>query len=184
MNLNLFNILGQINTHQLSIKYFAFQRRYQYHRIPTSTRHIFASHSPTNLTSNLTTNQASNPTTLNTTIIINHHPNPSSSPSPSSTTMKLFSPSLITITTNPIRTLTLTTTTRKLSMSTLLTPDFSSTYSPAKAQKDLSPLLKSNGGKWTLIESGKGIERGFRFRGFKRCWVCFSSFLLFLVRLV
>ncbi|KAG4431920.1 hypothetical protein IFR05_012590 [Cadophora sp. M221] len=49
-------------------------------------------------------------------------------------------------------------------------PTFSSTYPAAQGIADLTPLLKGNGGKWTLIESGKGVERGFRFKGFKKTW--------------
>ncbi|CZR63903.1 related to pterin-4-alpha-carbinolamine dehydratase [Phialocephala subalpina] len=49
-------------------------------------------------------------------------------------------------------------------------PTFSSNYDPEQGAKDLAPLLKSNGGKWAVIESGKGIERGFKFKGFKKCW--------------
>lgn len=56
-------------------------------------------------------------------------------------------------------------------MSTQPTPTFSSNYDPEQGAKDLAPLLKNNGGKWVLIESGKGIERGFKFKGFKKCWV-------------
>ncbi|CZT04696.1 related to pterin-4-alpha-carbinolamine dehydratase [Rhynchosporium graminicola] len=50
------------------------------------------------------------------------------------------------------------------------TPVFSSTYPADKANEELSPLLKSSGGKWTLIESGKGVERGFKFKTFKKTW--------------
>ncbi|PVH73329.1 transcriptional coactivator/pterin dehydratase [Cadophora sp. DSE1049] len=49
-------------------------------------------------------------------------------------------------------------------------PAFSSNYSPAQGTADLAPLLKSNGGKWALIETGKGVERGFRFKTFKKTW--------------
>ncbi|XMA14945.1 hypothetical protein WAI453_007736 [Rhynchosporium graminicola] len=51
------------------------------------------------------------------------------------------------------------------------TPVFSSTYPADKANEELSPLLKSSGGKWTLIESGKGVERGFKFKTFKKTWI-------------
>jgi hypothetical protein len=50
-------------------------------------------------------------------------------------------------------------------------PNFSSNYDPAQATQDLSPLLKGNGGRWELIETGKGVERGFRFKTFKKTWV-------------
>jgi len=36
--------------------------------------------------------------------------------------------------------------------------------------KDLAPLLGVNGGKWSLIESGKGVERSFKFKTFKKTW--------------
>ncbi|KAH8601964.1 putative pterin-4-alpha-carbinolamine dehydratase [Bisporella sp. PMI_857] len=57
-------------------------------------------------------------------------------------------------------------------MSTLPTaePVFSSNYDPAQAGKDLLPLLLANGGKWALIESGKGVERSFKFKTFKKTW--------------
>merc|ERR1712098_842095 len=56
------------------------------------------------------------------------------------------------------------------SASTTPQPTFSSNYDPAQGNQDLAPLLKSNGGKWTLIESGKGVERGFKFKTFKKTW--------------
>jgi hypothetical protein len=61
--------------------------------------------------------------------------------------------------------------TRSRKMSTQPMPTFSSNYSPEQGIKDLSPLLKSNGGKWSLIESGKGVERSFKFKTFKKTWV-------------
>jgi hypothetical protein len=61
-------------------------------------------------------------------------------------------------------------------MSTQPTPTFSSNYTPEQGTKDLFPLLKSNGGKWLLIESGKGVERSFKFKTFKKTWVCPLSF--------
>jgi 4a-hydroxytetrahydrobiopterin dehydratase len=57
------------------------------------------------------------------------------------------------------------------------TPTFSSNYDPAKGIKDLEPLLKGNGGTWVLIESGKGVERSFKFKTFKKTWVCLSHSL-------
>jgi hypothetical protein len=56
-------------------------------------------------------------------------------------------------------------------MSTQPSPTFSSNYDPEQGAKDLDSLLKSNGGKWTLIESGKGVERSFKFKTFKKTWV-------------
>ncbi|PMD46508.1 putative pterin-4-alpha-carbinolamine dehydratase [Hyaloscypha variabilis F] len=55
-------------------------------------------------------------------------------------------------------------------MSTQPTPTFSSNYPPEQGVQDLSPLLKSNGGKWVLIQSGKGVERSFKFKTFKKTW--------------
>ncbi|KAH8667559.1 transcriptional coactivator/pterin dehydratase [Tricladium varicosporioides] len=49
-------------------------------------------------------------------------------------------------------------------------PQFSTSYDPAQGQKDIENLLKGNGGKWRLTENGKGLERPFRFKGFKKCW--------------
>ena len=61
-------------------------------------------------------------------------------------------------------------TTRK--MSTTNQPTFSSNYDPSIGIKDVQPLLRSHGGKWILIESGKGVERSFKFKTFKKTWVC------------
>jgi hypothetical protein len=55
------------------------------------------------------------------------------------------------------------------------TPAFSSHYDPEKAVKDIAPLLKENGGKWVLTQSGKGVERSFKFKTFKKTWVGLSS---------
>jgi hypothetical protein len=58
-------------------------------------------------------------------------------------------------------------------MSTTLQPVFSTNYDSEKGTKDLETLLRANGGKWNLIESGKGVERSFKFKTFKKTWVCF-----------
>jgi hypothetical protein len=58
---------------------------------------------------------------------------------------------------------------------TTTTPAFSSNYDAEQGEKDLTPLLKIDGGKWTLISSGKGVERSFKFKTFKKTWVCFSN---------
>ncbi|KUJ14434.1 transcriptional coactivator/pterin dehydratase [Mollisia scopiformis] len=55
-------------------------------------------------------------------------------------------------------------------MTTQPQPAFSSTYVPEQGTADLSPLLLSNGGKWILTPTGAGIERAFKFKGFKKCW--------------
>jgi len=52
----------------------------------------------------------------------------------------------------------------------MTTPSFSSNYNPDQGSKDIQPLLRSNGGKWDLIQSGKGLERRFRFKTFKKTW--------------
>jgi hypothetical protein len=65
---------------------------------------------------------------------------------------------------------------RKMSTQSQPQPTFSTNYSPEQGSKDLAPLLKSNGGKWTLIESGKGVERTFKFKTFKKTWVRFVLF--------
>lgn len=56
-------------------------------------------------------------------------------------------------------------------------PNFSSNYDPEKGLQDLAPLLRANGGRWALIESGKGVERSFRFKTFKKTWVSDMPFL-------
>jgi hypothetical protein len=50
---------------------------------------------------------------------------------------------------------------------------FSSNYSPEQGLKEVNELLKDNRGKWDLIESGKGVERSFKFKTFKKTWVRF-----------
>jgi 4a-hydroxytetrahydrobiopterin dehydratase len=57
------------------------------------------------------------------------------------------------------------------SSSTAPTPSFSSNYDPEQGARDLAPLLAGEGGKWALIESGKGVERSFKFKTFKKTWV-------------
>ncbi len=52
-------------------------------------------------------------------------------------------------------------------------PTFSPTYPPKLGTRALSPLLRTNGGKWDLIASGEGVERSFRFKTFKKTWVRF-----------
>ena len=54
------------------------------------------------------------------------------------------------------------------------TPVFSSNYDPEQGARDLAPLLAGGGGRWALIESGKGVERRFRFKTFKKTWVSFE----------
>lgn len=73
-------------------------------------------------------------------------------------------------------------------------PVFAQGYDPAQGTADLETLLRSQdrdrdqggaggGGRWTLIPSGKGVERAFRFKGFGRTWVSFSVLLFFLFML-
>ncbi|KAL2065697.1 hypothetical protein VTL71DRAFT_3367 [Oculimacula yallundae] len=54
--------------------------------------------------------------------------------------------------------------------STTPKPVFASNYPSDQGTSDLSSLLKANGGTWTLIKSGKGLERGFKFKTFKKTW--------------
>jgi len=54
---------------------------------------------------------------------------------------------------------------------------FSAGYDPELGERELKPLLRQNGGKWEVIESGRGVQRGFRFKSFKKTWVCNSPFL-------
>jgi hypothetical protein len=37
--------------------------------------------------------------------------------------------------------------------------------------EELKPLLRSNGGRWKVSSSQKGIERSFQFKTFKKTWV-------------
>jgi hypothetical protein len=55
--------------------------------------------------------------------------------------------------------------------STSPTPNLSPGYDPEEASQDLAVLLKSSGGRWTLTADGKGIERTFKFKTFKKTWV-------------
>jgi len=54
-------------------------------------------------------------------------------------------------------------------------PNFSSNYDPEQGTKDLETILKGKGGKWELMGSGKGVERSFKFKTFKKTWVRFVS---------
>jgi len=42
---------------------------------------------------------------------------------------------------------------------------------PAELRAALAPLLVENGGRWTLMANGEGLEREFRFKTFARTWV-------------
>ncbi|PQE22910.1 pterin-4-alpha-carbinolamine dehydratase family protein [Rutstroemia sp. NJR-2017a BBW] len=55
-------------------------------------------------------------------------------------------------------------------MSTAAQPQFSSNTENSRAQELLRPLLRGNGGRWSLIDSGMGLERKFKFKTFKRTW--------------
>ena len=52
-------------------------------------------------------------------------------------------------------------------------PVFSSNTDQEQATEDLKSLLRSEGGvgRWNLIDSGKGVERSFKFKTFKKTWV-------------
>ncbi|EGS21406.1 uncharacterized protein CTHT_0032640 [Thermochaetoides thermophila DSM 1495] len=41
---------------------------------------------------------------------------------------------------------------------------------PAELRAALAPLLVENGGRWTLMANGEGLEREFRFKTFARTW--------------
>ncbi|OWP00141.1 hypothetical protein B2J93_8712 [Marssonina coronariae] len=51
------------------------------------------------------------------------------------------------------------------------TPAFSSSYERSQATEDVAPLLQAHGGRWTLLASGKGVQRRFKFKTFKKTWV-------------
>ncbi|PQE24276.1 pterin-4-alpha-carbinolamine dehydratase family protein [Rutstroemia sp. NJR-2017a BVV2] len=55
-------------------------------------------------------------------------------------------------------------------MSTAAQPQFSSNTENSRAQELVQPLLRGNGGRWSLIDSGMGLERKFKFKTFKRTW--------------
>ena len=42
-------------------------------------------------------------------------------------------------------------------------------------QQTVDMLLTDGGGKWTLSQSGKGLERQLQFKTFKKTWVCIYS---------
>ncbi|CAL3968068.1 unnamed protein product [Diplocarpon coronariae] len=50
------------------------------------------------------------------------------------------------------------------------TPAFSSSYERSQATEDVAPLLQAHGGRWTLLASGKGVQRRFKFKTFKKTW--------------
>jgi 4a-hydroxytetrahydrobiopterin dehydratase len=58
-------------------------------------------------------------------------------------------------------------------MTSSIQPVFASSYDPAVGAKDLEGILRDGGkgGRWTLVASGRGVERSFRFKGFKKTWV-------------
>ncbi|RDW61519.1 hypothetical protein BP5796_11411 [Coleophoma crateriformis] len=64
-----------------------------------------------------------------------------------------------------------------MTTSTSTSPKFAANSNPAHLERQLSPLLKENGGRWTLTSEGNGVERGFKFKGFKKCWVYNTTFI-------
>jgi hypothetical protein len=53
----------------------------------------------------------------------------------------------------------------------------SSNSDPEELKALLKPLLRENGGVWTITAKGNGLEREFKFKGFKKCWVRSVVFL-------
>jgi hypothetical protein len=50
-------------------------------------------------------------------------------------------------------------------------PTFSAGEDEVKIANEVSSLLSTHGGRWTLTSEGKGLERSFRFKTFKKTWV-------------
>lgn len=50
---------------------------------------------------------------------------------------------------------------------------FSEGYEVGEGEKELVALVGGEGGegRWEVIDTGKGIERSFRFKGFGKAWV-------------
>ncbi|KAK6580658.1 hypothetical protein PZA11_006894 [Diplocarpon coronariae] len=57
------------------------------------------------------------------------------------------------------------------------TPAFSSSYERSQATEDVAPLLQAHGGRWTLLASGKGVQRRFKFKTFKKTWLYNTTFI-------
>ncbi|AEO66928.1 uncharacterized protein THITE_2115493 [Thermothielavioides terrestris NRRL 8126] len=55
-------------------------------------------------------------------------------------------------------------------MSSSPQPRFSAGSDPAALEASLSPLLTSNGGRWTLAAGGEALEREFKFKTFAKTW--------------
>jgi 4a-hydroxytetrahydrobiopterin dehydratase len=50
-------------------------------------------------------------------------------------------------------------------------PQFSANADPATLETSLSPLLVTNGGRWSLAMEGQALEREFKFKTFAKTWV-------------
>lgn len=72
-----------------------------------------------------------------------------------------------------------------MSTSSKATPSSTGPTIKASAGEDETALVaavralttKEDGGRWTVVEGGKGLRRGFRFKSFGVCWVSVSLFL-------
>ena len=58
-------------------------------------------------------------------------------------------------------------------MNTKAVPSFSANSDVSTLTQELTPLLITGGGHWSLIQSGEGIARSFKFKTFKKAWVCY-----------
>jgi 4a-hydroxytetrahydrobiopterin dehydratase len=50
-------------------------------------------------------------------------------------------------------------------------PRFSADSDSTALEAFLSPLLATNGGRWTLAAEGEALEREFKFKTFAKTWV-------------
>ncbi|KAL1838726.1 hypothetical protein VTJ49DRAFT_2263 [Mycothermus thermophilus] len=57
-----------------------------------------------------------------------------------------------------------------MSSNSTIQPRFSPGSDPESLQPALTPLLTSNGGRWTLARDGEALERELRFKTFARTW--------------
>lgn len=62
-------------------------------------------------------------------------------------------------------------------MSSNAQPHFSAGSDAATLETFLSPLLTTNGGRWTLTNEGEALEREFKFKTFAKTWVSCRLYL-------
>ncbi|KAI9731086.1 MAG: hypothetical protein M1818_007943 [Claussenomyces sp. TS43310] len=56
-------------------------------------------------------------------------------------------------------------------------PEFSSGEDAETLSTSLASLAEAEGGRWRLMTNGKGVERTFKFKTFKKTWVYNTTFI-------